>query len=123
MIRLSEPRHQRVENIVPMINVAFLLLIFFLMTAVIAPLDPVRIDPPEADGSAEAAGDVVLFVEREGTLWRDGQRRTSLGPLSGLSVELRVARDLDGAILARVLADAQQAGAITVQLVVARPRE
>lgn len=121
MIRLSEPRRQRAENIVPMINVAFLMLIFFLMTAVIAPLDPVRIDPPAAVGSVEVAGDVVLFVERDGTLWTEGERRTSLGLLSGLNVELRVARDLDGAGLARVLQDVQQAGAKTVQLVVARP--
>lgn len=121
MIRLSEPRRPRAEHIVPMINVAFLLLIFFLMTAVLAPLDPVRIDPPAAVGSEEVAGEIVLFVESDGTLWRDGERSTSLGMLSGMTVELRVARDLDGAVLARILQDVQQAGAKTAQLLVARP--
>ena len=36
------------ENIVPMINVVFLLLVFFVMTAQIAPPDPFDIAPPEA---------------------------------------------------------------------------
>lgn len=39
-------RRPRAESIVPMINVVFLLLIFFLMTAQIAPPDPFEVAPP-----------------------------------------------------------------------------
>lgn len=46
------------ESIVPMINVVFLLLIFFLMTAQIAPPEPFKLDlpaaTPEAPSSSEA---------------------------------------------------------------------
>ncbi|NHX27772.1 biopolymer transporter ExbD, partial [Escherichia coli] len=42
----QHPRRDRGENIVPMINVVFLLLIFFLMTAQIGPPAPIDVTPP-----------------------------------------------------------------------------
>jgi len=118
MIKLSEPPRPRAESIVPMINVAFLLLIFFLMTAVIAPMDPVEIDLPGAVGASDAEGEISLYVEADGTFWRDGARTVALGSLVDFDVALHVARDLDGTVLARVLQDVKQAGADTVSLVV-----
>ncbi len=48
------------ENIVPMINVVFLLLIFFLMTASLAPPAPFAVAPPRAGGAPLDTGDVLL---------------------------------------------------------------
>jgi periplasmic protein TonB len=48
----SPPRRPRAESVVPMINVVFLLLVFFLMTATIAPPDPFASVPPDPFASA-----------------------------------------------------------------------
>ncbi len=56
------------ESIVPMINVVFLLLIFFLMTAQITPPDPFDITPPESDAETPAEGRQILYVSAEGAL-------------------------------------------------------
>ena len=64
------PRRRRSENIVPMINVVFLLLIFFLMTAEIAPPEPVDVSPPSgaADAGEQADGALTLYMAADGTL-------------------------------------------------------
>ena len=121
MIKLSAPPRRRSENIVPMINVAFLLLIFFLMTAVIAPRDPVEIDLPTAVGATDGEGAIALFVQADGTIWKEGAPTTALGSLVDLDVDLHVAQALDGAVLAGVLEDVNQAGAKAVSLVVSQP--
>lgn len=121
MMRLTEAPRSKAENIVPMINVAFLLLIFFLMAAVIAPPNPVSIDPPKGEGSPVVSGEVALFIEADGTLWKDGRAGAALGALTGANVELRSAHDLPGSVLAGVLQQVRDAGASSVNLVVARP--
>lgn len=54
------------ESIVPMINVVFLLLIFFLMTSQLSPPEPFPVDPPasEQDNTAETAP--ILYLSAEG---------------------------------------------------------
>jgi len=54
------------ESVVPMINVVFLLLVFFLMTSQIAPPDPVEISPPRAEQGAPVDHGARLFVGRDG---------------------------------------------------------
>ena len=58
-----------------MINVVFLLLIFFLMTAQIAPPDPLQVAPPQADAETGApqARDAV-YLDAEGRLAYGGAR-------------------------------------------------
>lgn len=56
------------EPVVPMINVVFLLLIFFLMTAQFIPPPPVEVTPPEADAAPQAAPGARLYLDRDGTL-------------------------------------------------------
>ncbi|MEO0464894.1 MAG: biopolymer transporter ExbD [Pseudomonadota bacterium] len=66
---LSEPhRKPPAESIVPMINVVFLLLIFFLMTATIAPQELFDVDPPESRTDTPAETDQPLFVSSSGAL-------------------------------------------------------
>ncbi len=58
------PRRPRAESILPMINVVFLLLIFFLMTSRLAQPDPVEVAPPEAAAGQDAAAGPVLFCRQ-----------------------------------------------------------
>ena len=63
------PRRKPPESIVPMINVVFLLLIFFLMTAQIAPPEPFEITPPDVTGDGTPAeGEFTLYLGPDGTL-------------------------------------------------------
>ncbi|MEO9778339.1 MAG: biopolymer transporter ExbD [Sedimentitalea sp.] len=62
------PRRQPTESIVPMINVVFLLLIFFLMSAQIAPPEPFDVEPPVMDETDSAEGEFRLYMDAEGQL-------------------------------------------------------
>lgn len=57
------------ERIVPMINVVFLLLIFFLMTAELAPPDPVEVTAPLAEVALPSTQDgrPVFYLGADGT--------------------------------------------------------
>ncbi|MGZ3217858.1 biopolymer transporter ExbD [Paracoccus sp. T5] len=68
------PRKPRGESIIPMINVVFLLLIFFLLTAQIAPSTPFPLTPPDSRSDIPAAARDVLYVSAEGELaWNDAR--------------------------------------------------
>lgn len=59
---IDDPKRTQAESIVPMINVVFLLLIFFLMTAEIAPPEPFPVTPPTAESDEQADGVFTLFI-------------------------------------------------------------
>ncbi|MGR3634637.1 MAG: biopolymer transporter ExbD [Shimia sp.] len=56
------------ESVIPMINVVFLLLVFFLMTAQITPPEPFEVEPPLADAETPAEGKAILFVAADGDM-------------------------------------------------------
>lgn len=60
------PRRAPADTLLPMINVVFLLLIFFLMSAQLKSPEPFDLLPPEAVDAAEARGDFALFLSAEG---------------------------------------------------------
>ena len=62
------PRRQPAESIVPMINVVFLLLVFFLMTAQIAPPEPFAVTPPDASSETPVEGEFTLYLDADGQL-------------------------------------------------------
>ncbi|MBN2761331.1 MAG: biopolymer transporter ExbD [Rhodobacteraceae bacterium] len=113
----SRPRGPR-ESVVPMINVVFLLLIFFLMSAQIAPPDPVDIMPPSvALADRPAPTDMqVLWLGGEGVLLTADGLAPDMGAL-GSAVSLRADADAPAADLARVLRDLASAGVREVTLV------
>ncbi len=66
------PRRRPPENMLPMINVVFLLLIFFLMSAQLVPPEPFPVEPPEASGGTDAEGPLALYLGPEGEIgYRD----------------------------------------------------
>ena len=64
----ATPPRRAAENIVPMINVVFLLLIFFLMSAQIAPPDPIDVTVPDSTSEAAPLDPNALYVGADGTL-------------------------------------------------------
>ncbi len=133
----TPPRRHPPESIVPMINVVFLLLIFFLMTAQIAPPDPIEVQPPMVTQPAGMAeGEFTLYLGADGTLaFRDAtgeeaaiaalkaakEEYCALGGCSDTvpppPVILRAGAELPGATLARLMPRLAQAGFAEIQLV------
>ena len=121
MIRLSHPKRERSEGIVPMINVAFLLLIFFLMVAVIVPPDPMELSLPtgEIDAAAAPDEDVVLTVTSDGRLLRSDGQEADLSGLSGRQVLLRADSGMDARQMASTLKELSAAEIAALRLAVA----
>jgi len=114
------------QNIVPMINIVFLLLIFFMLGATIAPPDPFALTLPEAEGGVADAGPrtLVLAMGPAGELAHAGvEGAAAVATLvaeyqPGDRVALRVDAALEGAVFAQVLADLAAAGIADVTLAV-----
>ncbi len=102
-----------------MINVVFLLLIFFLMTAQIAPPVPLDVALPRATGD-EDSGQAALYISADGEIAFEAARgdaavmqaAKSDGPL-----RLHADASLPAATLARVLAQLSTLGATRIELV------
>lgn len=96
------PRKEPVESVVPMINVVFLLLVFFLMSATLAPPDPVEATPPtseQAEASAEARA--ALTIAADGVVaYRDLRGAAAIAAAAE-------ARDATAATPFQIRADAQ----------------
>ncbi|PQO21812.1 biopolymer transporter ExbD [Rhodobacteraceae bacterium WD3A24] len=123
-MRLARPQRRGVrENTVPMINIVFLLLIFFLMTAQIAPPEPLDVTPPEtADADAPPDPDTALFVDAGGALSYDGRRgEDALARIAardaGAPLSIRADADLPGAELAALLRRLAGRGVARVSLI------
>jgi len=118
------PRCRRAESIVPMINVVFLLLIFFLMTSRLAQPDPFEVTPPVADLDTPLEAQATLYVDKTGRLSFDDlkgeaalQRLTEVSTADAV-LQLRADAALEAATAARLLRDLSTAGFARVELVV-----
>lgn len=114
------------ESVVPMINVVFLLLIFFLMTATIAPPEPFEVELPVSATEAPSEVDQALYVGSDGRMtWGEHEGDAIFGPLSELNVGgvdqpvlvVRADRRVEGAVIARLLKRLASVGIINAQLV------
>ena len=124
--RLAQPAPRRVrENVVPMINVVFLLLIFFLMTAQIAPPEPIALTPPEAEAGERPGAERALHVGADGTLaYGDARGDAALDAVSrrdqDTPLRLRADAELPAEELAALLPRLAQAGIDRIALVTVR---
>ncbi len=72
-MKLRPPERQRAdENVIPLINVVFLLLIFFVLVGTLAPPEPFEVTPPTS-ASVDPAG------ERETTVLLSAEGRLAVG--------------------------------------------
>ena len=69
------------NNLIPMINVVFLLLIFFMVAGMVRIADPLPLNAPESTTNNPVIADSVLYVTGDGTLKLDDTSitMTSLG--------------------------------------------
>ncbi len=120
---LPPPRRRApADAAVPTVNVAFLLLIFFLLTARIAPPSALEVTPPSGAGQAIGAAARVVELDAAGTLAFGGARgEAALAALA--RGEGPVLLRADAGAPAQVLADVlpRLAGSGRVELEV-RPR-
>ncbi|MGY6694488.1 MAG: ExbD/TolR family protein [Roseinatronobacter sp.] len=117
-----QPRKPVRESVVPMINVVFLLLIFFLMSAQIAPPDPVEVELPVVEllDDPVAEGVRTVWLGRDGELQvEDASGDMALARLADIpgAVALHADAGLSAAVFAHVLRQMAEAGITDVTLV------
>ncbi|WP_146345709.1 ExbD/TolR family protein [Phaeobacter marinintestinus] len=123
-MRFARPRRRpKGESIIPMINVVFLLLIFFLMTARIVPPEPFAVELPEAAVETPAEGQSILHISAEGDLAFGGAQgeEAVLAALAGFDPDeplmLRADKTVQGAVIATLLPKLASVGIRQVKLV------
>ncbi len=120
------PKRPPRENIVPMINVVFLLLIFFLMSAQIAPPDPFEIVPPQATGAETPVPGDTLFVAADGSVsyageTGDGAWAALAGHAPDTPLMIRADGGLQGSVLAAMLPRLAGLGLTDISLITGAP--
>lgn len=104
-MRFEPPRPRNdEERILPLINVVFLLLIFFMLAGRLAVSDPFEIAPPRSASEGPAASrDMLVLVDADGRLALDGRI------MNDRSLEAAVAERMtdDGDARVRLKADAR----------------
>ncbi len=115
---LPPRRRMAGEPIVPMINVVFLLLVFFLLTAQIAPPDPVDVVLPIANAEADTSAGAALYLPADGDIAFGDLRGDDAirAAVAAGPVALRADAGADARDLADVLARLAAAGAEQVSL-------
>lgn len=119
-------RRPRGESIVPMINVVFLLLIFFLMTATVAPPEPFEVVPPESEAEIEPGPEQPLFVAADGRLaWGELRGPRVISAIAAARAQradppplsIRAHRRVEAARIAGLLAELGALGVTTSHLI------
>lgn len=115
------PRRAAREPVVPMINVVFLLLIFFLMTAQIVPPAPFEMTLPSVEGD-EDKGSAALYINADGIIAFKavrGDAALAQAVASSDDTPLRVFADatLTASTLAQVLGQLAMLGATEIEIV------
>ncbi|MDQ2093380.1 ExbD/TolR family protein [Rhodalgimonas zhirmunskyi] len=125
-MNLGQPtRRPARESVVPMINVVFLLLIFFLMSAQIVPPEPIDVTPPEASVEAPAEGQRILFIAPDGMLAMGDLRGEAVfgglaameDLIAGEPLLIRADKTLEAGKLAALLPRLAEVGVRRVKLV------
>lgn len=115
------------DRILPLINVVFLLLIFFMVVGSLSASDPFQIDPPKsANGDPGDPKDVVLLIGADGKLALDGAVLDAAGLLPAVTDKLAAAPDrevhvkadrgAEAAAVVGILETLRRAGAEKVRL-------
>ena len=123
----APPRRNDDGSIMPLINVVFLLLIFFMLAGTLAATDPFQIEPPSSDSErlteAEA---LVVLVAGDGRLAVNGEplapealRSVVAARVAGttaLEVRLKADGSADAAQVVSVMERLREAGVERLQL-------
>ena len=71
-----QPRRDTEDYILPLVNIVFLLLIFFLLAGSFKAPDPLQIEPPQSrsEKRADTEGPLVILLDAEGRLAIGGRQ-------------------------------------------------
>ncbi|MDF1628891.1 MAG: biopolymer transporter ExbD [Alcanivoracaceae bacterium] len=126
-LSLQPPSSHRpdIEPVLPLINVVFLLLIFFMVAGRLAPQLPAEVTPPQSETAEGSTSEAIrLVVDREGNLyWQDAPMALADMPdrLDGISkdrpIQLLTDGDIPIILLRPALAALRDAGITDVLLV------
>lgn len=119
------------ERILPLINVVFLLLIFFMLAGALTSTDPFEVEAPRSDSESRPADhDMIIHIGSDGALALDGERVAREAMLAAIGTRLsetpeaRVKVKADGALAAReaiaVMQDLRGVGVKRVDLLTVR---
>ncbi|MAB12982.1 biopolymer transporter ExbD [Parvibaculum sp.] len=105
------------ESVVPLINIVFLLLIFFMVVGELAAPTPFPLEPPQSSSDlASEKREAELFVSADGALSFNGANVTEATLADALGTpppaEVRVAADgkVEARLVGRLLAGLREAG-------------
>ena len=120
----QEERRKTGEPFVPMINVVFLLLIFFLMTAQVAPPEPFALNPPKAAEGGDPTAETLLHLSPEGAFAYQDMKgedamRAAVAASEDRAIKLRVDGGMEASVLAARLKALAADGAASVELITA----
>ena len=80
MMGFQQTTHRRAsddDRILPLINVVFLLLIFFMLAGQLAATDPFIIEPPKSESEGQnSPRDMVILISADGRFALDGTEMT-----------------------------------------------
>jgi biopolymer transport protein ExbD len=112
------------DGVLPLINVVFLLLIFFMVAGRLSAVDPFRIDPARAGLEGPGPdGAPVLLIGADGRLALDGaeiERAALAAALDGAArVRVKADRAADSLALVALLAELRAAGVTDARLMIA----
>ena len=125
----GRPRPGPKPVLTPLIDVVFLLLIFFLLTGTFAPPDPFSVQPPAIDSEPGAVdGPVMILIAADGRIAVDNRivseteletilvQRLQAGSF-GNSITVKADTTTPTGIILRVLALTRRGGAPSVRLI------
>lgn len=81
---LNQEQDSTQVDLTPMLDVVFILLIFFIVTTSFVSESGIEVDPPQAaTAEVQAQASILLAITSEGEVWVDGQPLTlsALGPV------------------------------------------
>ncbi len=121
------------ERILPLVNVVFLLLVFFMLAGRLAVTDPFPVDPPESNSeTTPPVGKVVVLVGADGRLAVDGDvvAETALADIVAdrldaggeVPVELKADANTDANRVIAVMEDLRDAGVSKLRLLTVATR-
>ena len=121
----------RETGLLPLINVVFLLLAFYLIAGQLSPSAPFAVTPPEQDGTAlETPVRTIIHIAGDGSVAIDGERleadaiQRSVAAIEGQGaapVRLVADAEADAARVVSILAQLRDRGVEAVDLVTRQP--
>jgi biopolymer transport protein ExbD len=127
-MRLHRPSSRRdaEENLIPLINIVFLLLIFFMVAGRLAPNDPVVVHPVSSRSpDSGQSTSTMLIIDRQGTLWLNGapvdhttlvSRLAETPRADGQPLQIKADAEVPAARVMDILAQLRAAGAEQLEL-------